>query len=143
MQNSVVVLPFWVNLVQKIKIVILSLKFGTQSNLNMQNSMVMFTSSVLHWKYPFWQTLLKKKNQNYPSKLKFDTQTNFNLQNSVGMFTFMVLISNAFFGHTWPKNPKCLFKVKFAEFDGTVHLMFQSRNTLLGQILAKKSKLSV
>ena len=30
------------------------LKFGTQNNSNMQNSMTMFTLSALDWKYPFW-----------------------------------------------------------------------------------------
>ena len=29
------------------------LKFGTESNLNISNSMVMFIVSVLDWKYPF------------------------------------------------------------------------------------------
>ena len=88
--------PFWVNLVQKIKIVSLSwnlvprlirtcriqwwcaffgfrpetpflgkfgsnsqncqfkLKFGTWTNSKMQNSMVLFTFSVLYQKHPFW-----------------------------------------------------------------------------------------
>ena len=30
------------------------LKLGTYTNSNMQNSMVLFTFSVLHGKYPFW-----------------------------------------------------------------------------------------
>ena len=34
------------------------LKFGTQTNSNMQNSVVMF--SVFYQKYPFWINLLKK-----------------------------------------------------------------------------------
>ena len=50
--------PFWVNLVQKLKIVSLSLKLVP--NLNMQNSMVMFTFSVLERKYHFWANLVLK-----------------------------------------------------------------------------------
>ena len=37
------------------------LKFGTYTNSNMQNSMVMFTFSVLDWKQPFWANLVQKK----------------------------------------------------------------------------------
>ena len=31
-----------------------NLKFGTWTNSNMENSMVVFTFSVLDWKHPFW-----------------------------------------------------------------------------------------
>ena len=46
--------PFWVNLVQKVKIISLNLKFDTLPNLNMQNSVVMFTFFILEREYPFW-----------------------------------------------------------------------------------------
>ena len=36
------------------------LKFVTSTNSNMQNSVVMFTFSVLSWKYPFWVKLVQK-----------------------------------------------------------------------------------
>ena len=36
------------------------LKFCTQTNSNMQNSMVMFTFSVFDRKYPFWTNLISK-----------------------------------------------------------------------------------
>ena len=36
------------------------LKFGSYSNSNMQNSMVMFILSVFEWKYPFWANLVQK-----------------------------------------------------------------------------------
>ena len=36
------------------------LKFGTYTNSNMQNSMVMFILSVFDWKYPFWANLVQK-----------------------------------------------------------------------------------
>ena len=37
------------------------LKFGTKTNSNMQNSMVVFTFSVLYWKHPF---LMKEEKRN-------------------------------------------------------------------------------
>ena len=36
------------------------LKFGTYTNSNMQNSMVMFSFSVFDRKYPFWANLVQK-----------------------------------------------------------------------------------
>ena len=36
------------------------LKFGTSTNLNMQNSMVVFTVAVLDQKYPFWANFAQK-----------------------------------------------------------------------------------
>ena len=36
------------------------LKFGTWSNWNMQDSVVMFTFSVFYWKCPFWVNLVQK-----------------------------------------------------------------------------------
>ena len=38
----------------------LKLKFGTYTNSNMQNSMVMFIYFVFDWKYPFWANLVQK-----------------------------------------------------------------------------------
>ena len=37
------------------------LKFGSSINLNMQNSMVVFTFTVLDLEYPFWVNLIQKK----------------------------------------------------------------------------------
>ena len=36
------------------------LKFGTETNSNMQNSMAPLIVSVLDWKHPFWANLVKK-----------------------------------------------------------------------------------
>ena len=33
-------------------------EFGTENNLNIQNSIVMFTFSILDWKYNFWAFLV-------------------------------------------------------------------------------------
>ena len=38
----------------------LKLKFGSLTNWNMQNSVVMFTFSVFDWKCPFWANLVQK-----------------------------------------------------------------------------------
>ena len=51
---------FWANLVQKNQSCHFKLKFGTFTNLNMQNSMVMLTFSVLNQKYCFLANLVQK-----------------------------------------------------------------------------------
>ena len=48
--------PFWANLIKKNQNCQFDLKFGTKTNLNMQNSMVMFTFFVFDWNTPFGQT---------------------------------------------------------------------------------------
>ena len=84
------VVPFLGKFGQKTQNCQFKLKFGTQTNSNMQNSMVMFTFSLFDWKYLFWVNLVQK-NQNCQFELKFGTQTNFNMQNSMVVFTFSVL----------------------------------------------------
>ena len=37
----------------------IKLKFGTQTNSNIQNSLMLFTFSVLDWKHPFWPNLVQ------------------------------------------------------------------------------------
>ena len=39
------------------------LKFGTKTNLNMKNSMVMFVFSIFYWKYPFLEEICSKKSK--------------------------------------------------------------------------------
>ena len=66
------------------------LKFGTDSNLNMQNSMVM----LIFFYFIPKKTLLGQiwlKNQNCHFKLKFGTSTNLNMQNSIVRLNFTVL----------------------------------------------------
>ena len=60
---------FWTNL-DKNKNCQFKLKFGTCTNLNMQNSM--FTFSVFAWNCPFWAKL-GPKNQTCQFMLKFGT----------------------------------------------------------------------
>ena len=52
--------PFWANLIKKNQNCQFKLKFGTYTNSNMQNSMLMFTFSVFDWNYPLWAKLVLK-----------------------------------------------------------------------------------
>ena len=45
--------PFWANLVQKNQNFQFKPKFGTKNNSNLQNSVVVFTFSLLDRKHPF------------------------------------------------------------------------------------------
>ena len=51
------------------------LKFGTQNNSKMQNSMVMFTFPLIDWKYLFSVNLVQK-NQNCCFEMKFRPRLN-------------------------------------------------------------------
>ena len=57
------------------------------SNLNVQNSVVMFTFSNFDRKYPFWVNF-SPKTKNCQFILKFGTWTNPNLQKAMAMFNF-------------------------------------------------------
>ena len=68
MQNSMVMFtfsvfdrknPFWANLDQKSQNYQFKLKFGTQTNSNMQYSIVVFTFFVFDQKCPFWANLVQ------------------------------------------------------------------------------------
>ena len=65
------------------------LKFGTYTNLNMQNSMVVFTFSMFNRKYLFWGKF-GPRNQSCQLELKFGIQTNSNMHTSMMMLTFSV-----------------------------------------------------
>ena len=52
--------PVGTNLVQKNQDCQFKLKFGTKTNWNMQNSMVVSSFSIFDWKYPFWSNLIQK-----------------------------------------------------------------------------------
>ena len=65
----------------------LKLKFGSQTNSNMQNSLMLFTFFCFWVEIPFLGKF-GPKNQNSHFKLKFGTYTNSNMQNSMVIFTF-------------------------------------------------------
>ena len=110
---------FWANLVGNIKIVNLNWNLVPTliNNLNMQNSMVVFTFPVLDQK-PFfgliWSTnsimsvtafgqIWAKKGQSCQFQLKFGTKTNSNQQNSMVVFIFSVWDGKHFFVQIWSK----------------------------------------
>ena len=63
MQNSPFLfkleIPFQANLVKKAQNCHFKQKYGTKTDLNMQNSMVVLTFFVFDWKYSFRTNLLK------------------------------------------------------------------------------------
>ena len=66
-------------------------KFYIWTNLNMQNSTVIFTFSIPGSKYSFQANFLQNK-RNCDFKLKFRIQTNMNQKNSIAMFSFPVFV---------------------------------------------------
>ena len=115
------------------------LTFVTQANSNMQNSTF------------FWREF-GPKYQTCQFKLKFGPQTNLNMQNSMTLFLFPVLEGKSFLGKIWSNNQTCQLKMKFASWTNSNMpnsimvcslFLFWTGNTVFGQILPKKSKLSV
>ena len=79
---------------------------------NLQNSMKVFTLSVLDRKYHFWANSVQKS-QNSQFKLKFGIQTNLNVKNSIMMFVFSIFDRKyPFFGGICSKKSKLLVEVK-------------------------------
>ena len=78
--------PFWVNLVQKVKII--SLSWNLVSTL-IRICRIQWCCSLFHFRteIPFLGKF-GSKSQNYQFKLKFGNYTNSNMQISVMMFTF-------------------------------------------------------
>ena len=88
------------------------MKFGTQTNSNMQNSRVVFTFSVLDWKHPFWANLLQK--------IKIVTLSWNVVPRLIQICRihwwcsyFPFYLGNSFLGKFGPKNQNCQFKLKF------------------------------
>ena len=87
------------------------LKFGTKTNSNMQNSMALFTFSVLDRKYPFLDKF-GPKNQNCQFKLKFGTKPNSNMHNSMALFIFCFGPGTPLLGKFGPKSKNCQLKME-------------------------------
>ena len=87
------------------------LKFGTYTNSNMQNSIVMFTFSVFDWKYPFWANLVQKvKIISWSWNLVPTLIRTCRIQWWCSFFLF--LIGNTLFGQIWSKKSKLPVKVE-------------------------------
>ena len=87
--------------------------FGTSTNSNMQNSVVVF---ILCFRLEI--SFLGKfgpKNKNYLLKLKLSTNSNSNMQNSMVIFIFIFCLRPEvpFLGKFGPKIKNCSFEVKF------------------------------
>ena len=117
------------------------LKFGTDTNSNMQNSMVMFTFSVFDQKYPFWGNLVQKvKIISWSWNLVPRLIRIYRIQCWCSLFLF--LMGNMLFGQILSKKLKllvqgetwCLNKFKYAAFNGDVHFFrIQLEIPCLGQ----------
>ena len=107
MQNSIGI-PLLDILVPKIGNCLFKVKFGAQTNSNMQNSRVVFIASVLDSKYPFWASLVQKMTQ------KNNLLKKSNMKNSMLMFTLSVFDRKySFYGKFFSKNQISLLNLKF------------------------------
>ena len=91
------------------------LKFGTWTNSNMQNSMVMFNFSPFYWNYPFWANLvqlIKFVHLSWNLVLRLIRIRSIRMNNSmVHLICFMLEIP--FLSKLGPKNENCQFMLKY------------------------------
>ena len=120
----------------------LKLKFGTYTNSNMQNSMVMFTFSVFDRKYPYWANLVQKVkiiswSWNLVPRL---------IRICLFCWLFCFRFEIPFLGKFGPKNQNYQFKQKFdaytnsntcANFNGVVHFFVSDLVPFLGKFGTK------
>ena len=86
------------------------LKFGTETNSNKQNSMVLFTFSVFNRKYPFWVSLVQKlKIVSFSWNLVPGLIRICKIQ---WWYSFFFRPEIPFLGKFGPKNQNCQFKLK-------------------------------
>ena len=151
MQNSMVICSvfpfltgdtlFWANLVQKKQNCQFQLKFGTQTNSNMHNSMAIFTCFSFQRKFHFGK--FGSKNQNCQFRLVFVTCTNSNMQNSMMVFSFSVLDQKQhFWANLVQKTQNCQFKLKYGTTSNLIMqnsvvvftFLLQTGNNIFGQV---------
>ena len=97
---------FWVNLVQKLKIISLSWNFVPRL---IQICRIPWWCSfffVFDWKYLSWQNWFKKSKLSVWAEIS--RKTNFNKQNSMMIFTFWVFDWKYLLGQIWSKKSKLL-----------------------------------
>ena len=83
--------PFWENLVKKNQDCQLKLKFGTLTDSNIQNSMVILAFTVFNWNYPSWANLAQKIKIVNLSWNVVPSLINSNMQNSMVVLILFVL----------------------------------------------------
>ena len=126
------------------------LKFGTYTNSNMHNSMVMFILSVFDWKYPFWANLVQKvKIISWSWNLVARLIRIYRIQWYCSLF-FVFEWKYPFWANTvqkikivtlsWNLVPTIIRTCRIQWWCS--FFLFLIRNTFLGQIWSKKSKLS-
>ena len=144
-------IPFWGKFSPKSQNYQLKLKFGTYTNSNMQNLMMLFWFFVFEWKCSFWANLVQK--------VKIVTLC-WNLVPTVIRTCRIQWRCSFFFVFEW----KCRFwanlvqKIKIVTLSWNLvptlirtcriqwwcsFFLFLSGNALFGQIWSKKSKLSL
>ena len=102
---------FWVNLVQKLKIV--SLSWNLLLKLIRICRITWWCLLFLFWTRNTFFSKFSPKNQNCQFQLKFGTKTNFNMWNSIMMFPFSI------FDHKYPSwsNLVQKFKTVFSKWN--------------------------
>ena len=129
----------------------IKVKFGTQSNSNMQDSMVMFNCSVFDKKYPFWVNLVQKLKI---VSLRWNMGPRlihiWRIQWWCSLFLFST--ASTFFGQIWSKKfkivslgwnlgPSLIWTCRIQWW--CLLVLFSIENILFRQIWSKNSKLSV
>ena len=125
------------------------LKFGTYTNSNMHNSVVIFTFSVFDWKYPFWANLVQKVKT-------VSLSWNF-VPTLIRISRIQYCCSLSVFDQEYPFWANLVQNIKIVSLRWSLILIliqicriqwlcsllsFSARNTLFGTIWSKKSKLS-
>ena len=119
----------------------LKLKFGTYTNSNMQNSMVIFTFSAFDWAYTFSANLVQKikiVSSRWNFRLKLIQICRIQCWCSL----FLFLSGNTLSGQIWSKNQNYQSKLKIGNYTNSNMqiqwwyslFLFLIGNTLFGQI---------
>ena len=125
-------------------------KFGTKTNLNIENSVVMFTFVFFRPEINLLGKFISKMKICW-FKMTFGAYTNWYMQNSMVVFILSVLDRKYPFWTNFVKNTNCQFKLKFGSQtnpnmqDSMVMFTFSisDGNALFRQMWSTKSKLSV
>ena len=90
------------------------LKFNIDTNLNMENSIVMLTFFDFRVEIPLLGKVAPK-NRKFYFKLKFRTETNLNMHNSVVRLAFLFQSRDTVFGQIWSQKLKLLFQTEISQ----------------------------
>ena len=129
------------------------MKFDTQTNSNMQNSMVMLIFFVFDLKYPFWTNLVQKIKIVSLRWNLIPRLTNWNMQNSMTVFTLFAFDQKCPFWTDLVQNVKIvslrwnliprLIRICRIQWCCSFFFLFSTRNVLFAQIWSRMTKLSL